>query len=192
MDSAIADIDRQPILSGPRLLLRPLKADDWEELYAVASDPKLWELHPQRDRWREPVFRDFFDQALASGGALVAIDPAHGRIIGSSRYDLARAEPGEMEIGWTFLSRVYWGGAMNALLKRMMLEHAFGFVERVIFVVGEFNLRSRAAMEKIGGRLTSRIIESATGTPGRHVVYAIDRDSFEAGPLNQGARLVCG
>ena len=70
-------------------------------------------------------------------------------------------------------------------------EHAFGFVERVIFVVGEFNLRSRAAMEKIGGRLTSRIIESATGTPGRHVVYAIDRDSFEAGPLKSVPE-VCG
>lgn len=175
-------IERQPHLITPTLHLRPLLHGDWDALYAVASDPAIWALHPAHDRWREPVFHKFFQQALDSGGALVAIDPAQGEIIGSSRFDLARAGPGEMEIGWTFLARRYWGGAMNAVLKRTMIGHALRFVDRVIFVVGEGNLRSRRAMEKIGGVLTERIVESS-GSPGRHVVYAIDRANFQAGPL---------
>jgi RimJ/RimL family protein N-acetyltransferase len=172
-------IDRQPTLIHPQLHLRPLGREDWNALYAVASDPLVWALHPASDRWQEPVFRQFFEQALASGGALVAIDPAHGGIIGSSRYDLSRAGPGELEIGWTFLARKYWGGAMNAVMKQLMLAHAFRFVPRVIFVVGERNLRSRRAMEKVGGRLTDRIIELPGSPQGRHVVYAIDRDDFK-------------
>lgn len=171
-------IDRQPTLIHPQLRLRPLERHDWDALFAVASDPLIWALHPASDRWQEPVFRQFFEQALASGGALVAIDPAHGGIIGSSRYDLSRSSPGEMEIGWTFLARRYWGGATNAMMKQLMLGHAFRFVGRVIFVVGERNLRSRRAMEKVGGRLTARIIEMPGSPQGRHVVYAIDRDDF--------------
>lgn len=179
-------IDRQPHLITPTLHLRPLQPGDWDALYAVASDPAIWSLHPASDRWREPVFRDFFQQALDSGGALVAIDPATGLVIGSSRFDLTRARVGEMEIGWTFLARRYWGGATNAVMKRAMISHALGFVERVIFVVGEHNLRSRRAMEKIGGVLTERRIESAGGAPGRSVVYAIDRENFRSGPLMAG------
>ncbi len=184
---AMDSIDRQPHLITPTLHLRPLRPQDWDALYAVASDPAIWALHPAHDRWREPVFRAFFQQALESGGALVAIDPAHGGIIGSSRFDLRRAGPGEMEIGWTFLARRYWGGAMNAAMKRAMIGHALRFVDRVIFLVGEDNLRSRRAMEKIGGVLTERIVEPSGGAPGRHVVYAIDRANFRAGPLMAGA-----
>jgi RimJ/RimL family protein N-acetyltransferase len=176
-------IDRQPTLTHPRLHLRPLRQEDWDGLFAVARDPLVWSQHPASDRWQQDVFRRFFEQALQGGGALVAIDPAHGGIIGSSRYDLERAGAGEMEIGWTFLARRYWGGAANALMKRLMLEHAFRYVERVIFVVGEHNLRSRRAMEKIGGQLTERIIEMPGSSQGRHVVYAIARDDLAGGPL---------
>lgn len=176
-------LDRQPRLIHPALHLRPMRAADWQDLYAAASDPLIWQQHPAPDRWQEPVFRAYFEQGLACGGALVAIDPAVGRIIGSSRYSAERAGPGEMEIGWTFLVRRYWGGAMNAVMKRLMLDHALHAphaVERVIFAVGEHNLRSRRAMEKIGGRLTDRVIEAPTA---RHVVFAIDREAFAEGPL---------
>ena len=177
--------DRQPELLTPQLHLRPLRRDDWEALYAVACDPLLWAVHPARDRWQEPVFRHFFEQAIESGGALVAIDPHHGGIIGSSRYDFTRAGTGEIEIGWTFLARRYWGGATNAVMKRAMLEHAFRHVERVIFVVGAQNLRSRRALEKIGARLTPRTIHNPGSGQGTHVVYAIDRQDFLASALLQ-------
>jgi RimJ/RimL family protein N-acetyltransferase len=181
-------MDRQPVLDGERLLLRPLKPDDWEALYAVASDPMVWELHPASDRWKEEVFRAYFADALAQGGALAVIDRASGRIVGSSRMQAHDpADGGSVEIGWTFLGRSHWGGEFNREMKRLMLAHALRFVERVDFRVGEHNLRSRRAMEKIGGRLTDRdggIVETVSG-PARHVVYEITRQSFAEGPLGQ-------
>lgn len=141
----------QPILKSEILEVRPLRADDFEELYAVASDPLVWEQHPNSDRYKHDVFRKFFDEAFASGGALVVIDRKTGHVIGSSRfncYDLARSE---VEIGWTFLARSHWGGIYNGELKRLMMEHAFKFVDNVIFFIGSTNLRSQRALEKIGG-----------------------------------------
>jgi RimJ/RimL family protein N-acetyltransferase len=127
--------DLQPTLTGELLELRPLRPEDFTALYAVASDPLLWEQHPEPDRYTELVFRKFFQGALDSGGAFVVIDRTDGRIIGSSRYCGYDAAAREVEIGWTFL----------------MLDHAFRFVEHVVFRIGPRNLRSRRAMEKIGG-----------------------------------------
>ena len=175
---------RQPALSNAHIALRPLAADDWPALFAAASDPLIWAVHPAHDRWQEPVFRRFFDDALASGGALVAIEPATGAIIGSSRYDFERAEPGEVEIGWTFLARSHWGGATNAAIKALMIGHALHYVDKVIFLIGDTNIRSRRAMEKIGGVLTNRThTTDMAGVPVTHVIYTIDRPGFADGPL---------
>ena len=143
----------QPTLKGALLALRPLEPGDFDALYAVASDPLIWEQHPARDRCELPVFREFFAEALASGGALLVTDAETGRVIGSSRYFGHREEASEIEIGWTFLARSHWGGRYNRELKRLMLEHAFRFVRSVVFLVGPGNLRSQRAMEKIRGRL---------------------------------------
>ncbi len=178
-------MDRQPVLAGERLLIRPLAEDDWEPLYAVAADPLIWELHPAHDRWQEPVFRAYFAEALASGGAVAVIDRASGVIIGSSRWDRHDPDGSSVEIGWTFLARSHWGGAFNRELKRLMLAHALRFVERAKFRVGEANWRSRGAMEKIGGILTDEeeVVERG-GEMIRHVTYEITRQSFAQGPLS--------
>lgn len=177
-------MDRQPVLEG-ELLLRPLAEDDWDELFAVAADPLVWELHPLNTRWQEPVFRAFFDEALREGGALVAVDKRNGAIVGSSQFRGHDADASQVEIGWTFLARSHWGGQANRAMKRMMLGHALAAVERVVFRVGETNWRSRRAMEKIGGRLTDATerLEGPNG-PIVHVIYEITRDSFAAGPLS--------
>lgn len=161
------------------MLLRPLVPEDWDALYAAASDPLIWAQHPEPDRHERAVFRRYFDGALASGGAFAIVDRATGRVIGSSRY--CSLDPGgrEVEIGWTFLERAYWGGATNAELKRLMLDHAFQFVERVVFVVGERNMRSRKALEKIGARL--RPGAGPAGADGlARVVYTITRGEARA------------
>lgn len=177
-------LDRQPRLAHPRLSLRPALPGDWAELFAVASDPAIWAGHPAHDRWREPVFRAFFDDGLASGGMLVASDPASGAIIGSSRYDFSRAAAGEVEVGWTFLARSHWGGTSNKVMKALMVGHALQAVERVILLVGETNIRSRTACLRIGATLTDRqmVAQLSTG-PVTHLFYAIDRAGFAAGPL---------
>lgn len=178
-------MNRQPVLEGERLLLRPLQPGDWASLYGVASDPLIWALHPAHDRWQEPVFRAFFADALARGGALTALDKASGALIGSSRFqNHDSADGGAVEIGWTFLARSHWGGAWNREMKRLMIGHALGTVERVRFVVGAGNLRSRRALEKIGAHLTgTRETRMMAGGPVDHVHYAITRTSFAAGPL---------
>lgn len=181
-------MNRQPTLHGESLLLRPLVEADWDALYAAASDPLIWELHPANDRWQEPVFRAYFADALAQGGALAVIDNSSGAMIGSSRMQAHDpADGGSVEIGWTFLARSHWGGGINRELKRLMLAHALHHVARVDFRVGESNLRSRRAMEKIGGRLSDRseMVKTASGLT-RNVVYEITRESFANGPLQTG------
>jgi RimJ/RimL family protein N-acetyltransferase len=169
----------QPYLVGELLEVRPLKPEDWENLFAVASDPLIWAQHPARDRYKEEVFREFFREALESGGALVVVDRETQKIIGSSRY--FGFDPGkrEIEIGWTFLARSYWGGKYNGELKRLMLNHAFQFVESVVFLIGRTNVRSQKALEKIGGVLTER--RERTNLHGKtveHVVYQIKRPAI--------------
>jgi RimJ/RimL family protein N-acetyltransferase len=140
----------QPNLKGELLELRPLRPTDLAALYGVASDPRIWEQHPIVDRYKEDVFGSFFRDALESGGALIAIDCKDGSVIGSSRFFGYDAQASEIEIGWTFLARSYWGGTYNMEMKRLMLRHAFKYVNRVIFLVGPQNLRSQRAVEKIG------------------------------------------
>ena len=147
----IVSFDRQPVLVGELLELRPLCADDFEALFRVAGDPLIWAQHPDRNRYQEATFRVFFEEALTSGGALVALDRANGHIIGSSRYHGYDAERSVIEIGWSFLARAYWGGRHNGEMKRLMLEHAFRSVKRVVFIIGPDNRRSQRAVEKIGG-----------------------------------------
>src|SRR5437867_196217 len=134
--------DLQPTLTGELLVLRPLREEDWAALYAAASDPLIWELHPEPGRYKEENFLRYFRGAMESGGAFAVIDRKTGLIIGSSRYHDYRPEgeelpnTSEIEIGWTFLARSYWGGVYNGEMKRLMMRHAFRFVDRVLFVIG--------------------------------------------------------
>jgi RimJ/RimL family protein N-acetyltransferase len=172
----------QPELTGELVAMRPMTPGDWAPLYDVARDPKVWELHPASDRHEERVFRAFFEDGLASGGALVAINRADGAVAGSSRYSATYVEPGEIEIGWTFLGRRYWGGDHNRDMKRIMLTHAFRFVDRVILRIGETNLRSRRAAEKIGARLTDRRQVTGEGEAAQvNLFYAIEKADFADG-----------
>jgi len=143
--------DLQPILEGKLLGLRPLRPEDFHDLFAVASDPLIWEQHPIKDRYTEEAFKGFFREAMESGGALIALDSKDGQVIGSSRFHGYDSEKSEIEIGWTFLARSRWGGIYNAEMKMLMLRHAFRFVNSVVFLVGPQNVRSQRAMERIGG-----------------------------------------
>lgn len=168
----------QPRLVGELIEVRLLAADDWEGLFAVAADPLIWEQHPARDRYREEVFREFFREALETGSAFVVIDRKTGQIIGSSRYFGLDSEQGSVEIGWTFLARAFWGGNYNRELKRLMLDHAFKFVDRVVFVIGVTNFRSQKALEKIGGvRVGRRDKADGRGEIVENFVYEIQRNS---------------
>jgi RimJ/RimL family protein N-acetyltransferase len=168
--------DLQPHLKGELIELRPLTPQDWDDLFAVASDPLIWEQHPESDRYKENVFKVFFRDALESGGAFVVIDKKTQEIIGSTRFYGYDPKKSEIEIGWTFLARNYWGGRYNREMKQLMLTHAFKFVENVVFYVGEKNFRSQRAMEKIGA-VRNGIVKRTYGNhpPILNVKYVIER-----------------
>ena len=168
--------DLQPHLKGELTELRPLAPDDWADLFAVASDPLIWEQHPESDRHEEEVFRAFFKGALESGGAFVVIDRKTQRIVGSTRFHGYEPEKSEIEIGWTFLAQKYWGGRYNREMKQLMLAHAFQFVENVVFYVGENNVRSRKATEKIGA-IKNGMVKKGYGNrpPSLNVRYVIKK-----------------
>ena len=170
------EFDLQPTLRGNLIEVRPLVLEDFEALFAAASDPLIWEQHPEKDRCQRPIFEKFFQGAMDSGGAFAVIDRRSGRIIGSSRYHNLNPAENEVEIGFTFLERTFWGGAYNGELKSLMLQHAFRFVDRVVFVVGPDNLRSQKALEKIGARFLKKVPRPARdGTIDQHLVFAITR-----------------
>ena len=164
-------VNWQPTLLGELIELRPLKPDDWDALFAVASDPLIWEQHPDRLRYQEDVFREFFRVALETHSAFVAIDRRDGRIIGSTRYYGYDPVAREVEIGWSFLARSLWGGKYNGEMKALMLAHAFQFVDHVIFVIGPNNIRSQRAVQKLGAVLAdARDVRGA-----ERVVYRLSK-----------------
>lgn len=182
--------DLQPSLSNDVVSLEPLRADDFEALYAVASDPLIWEQHPSKTRWQRDVFQTYFEGAMQSRGALRIHDAKNGELVGSSRYyDLVEptgADGGSVAIGYTFIARSRWGGPFNRALKQLMLDHAFqraggGGVSKVIFHVGAENHRSRAAMTKLGGVLVGEIDVAYHGERSNpNVVFEITRDAWNA------------
>jgi N-acetyltransferase len=163
-------LDLQPILTGNRITLRPLRADDFDDLANAAADPLVWAQHPDPGRSTREGFAPGFDDALRSKGCLVTVDNERQTVIGWSRY--YGHTPGErVTIGYTFLARSHWGGATNSEMKRLMLRHAFTDVREVIFMVAERNLRSRRAVEKLGAESAG-----AEDTPrwGQiHVIYRL-------------------
>lgn len=167
--------DLQPRLENRWIRLRPLRPEDFEALYAVASDPLLWEQHPSRNRHERAVFENYFEGAMASSGAVLIFDNESGEVLGSSRYYEWNEAERTIAIGYTFIARSHWGRGYNRQLKTLMLEHAFRFVDAVLFHVGESNLRSRIAMEKLGATLIGEAAIAYYGEPSnQNVIYRIE------------------
>lgn len=170
------DIKLQPYLENDLVLLRPLKEIDFGDLFKVASDPLIWEQHPDETRWTRRGFKKFFDESLASKGALVIIKKESEKIIGSSRFKIIDLEKGVVEIGWTFLSRDYWGGKYNSSNKKLMINYALNFVENVVFYVGENNFRSQRAIEKLGAiKVMDATVSWIANKSSQNVTYHIDK-----------------
>ena len=140
----------QPALHNEFVKLVPLKESDFEILYKVASDPLIWEQHPNKNRWQREVFQNFFNGALESKGAYLIYDAKTGEPIGSTRFYNWNIEKSTVVIGYTFYARSHWGGKYNPSCKRLMMTYAFQFVDNVIFYIGADNIRSQKAIEGIG------------------------------------------
>lgn len=144
----------QPTLYNNLVLLRPLRSDDFEDLFSVAKDPLIWEQHPAKNRSSLSGFKEFFQEALQSESTIVIIEQESQTLIGSSRYKEIQNNRTAIEIGWSFLARKYWGGIYNQSFKKLMIDYLFqNGIEQVIFYIDHENIRSQRAVEKIGGKL---------------------------------------
>jgi N-acetyltransferase len=173
--------DLQPTLQNDLLIIRPLKADDFDKLYKVASDPLVWAQHPAKDRYQLAVFTPLFNDGLASGGAFVVIDKTTGEIIGSTRFNLVKESENAIEIGWSYLACAYWGGVYNKSQKHLLMDYAFNYVENVLFYINKDNMRSRKAVEKLGGtvitHLDNQLLDARSDVG---VIYRIAKNKYKS------------
>ncbi|SIT96957.1 Protein N-acetyltransferase, RimJ/RimL family [Epilithonimonas bovis DSM 19482] len=169
----------QPILENDDAKLVPLQENDFEQLFSVASDPLVWEQHPNKDRYKRDVFERFFEGALESGGAFKIIEKNTGEIAGSTRFYNYNAADNSIFIGYTFYARKFWGSKMNPQVKKLMLDYIFQFVDKVNFHVGKDNLRSQKAMEKLGAKKVDEVTVVYYGEPDRlNVVFEILKTDY--------------
>ncbi len=177
------------LLESENIKLQPLQNSDFERLFAVASDPKIWEQHPNKDRWKRDVFENFFDGAMKSGNAFLIIDKKSGEVAGSTRFYDFNEEENSILIGYTFYGTKFWGSGMNAEVKKLMLDYIFTRVDLVKFHVGKENFRSRRAMEKLGAKFQQEITVAYFGEPDReNVEYRIyKKDYLDAQPSSISA-----
>jgi N-acetyltransferase len=167
-------IEIQPILENADLRLIPLRSEDFEPLYAVASDPKIWEQHPNKDRWQRDVFAKFFQGAIESGGAFKIIDKKTGEIAGSTRFYDYNESDRSILIGYTFYATKFWGKGLNPAVKELMLDYIFRFVDKVHFHIGATNKRSQIAIERLGARKVGEESVAYYGEPPKlNFVYEV-------------------
>lgn len=143
-------INLQPRLENESVILYPLKEDDFQTLYAVAADPDIWAQHPNKDRWKKEVFRTFIEGAMQSGGAFRVVNKATGMTIGSTRFYDYNSEDNSIFIGYTFYATACWSKGINPMVKALMLDYIFQYVDRVHFHIGAENIRSQMAIGRLG------------------------------------------
>ncbi len=163
-------------LSNHLIRLEPLQLVHFNELYTAASDPLIWEQHPNPNRYQKEVFESFFEGALASGGAFIIRDVDTGKTLGSTRFYDLKPLDNEIKIGYTFFSRDCWGKGINKQVKTLMLNYAFIYIEKVIFHIGAQNIRSQIAIEKLGAKKVSEEMVAYYNEPDRlNFVYEMMR-----------------
>ncbi len=176
----IMDFSIQPILESHKVRLVPLQESDFERLYQVASDPLVWEQHPNKNRFQRDIFRNFFDGALISEGAFIIIDKVSNEVAGSTRFYSYDEDENSIFIGYTFYGRKFWGGQLNPIVKKMMLDYIFQYVDLVKFHVGAENWRSRKAMEKLGAEFKGEVMVAYHGEPTKqNVEYWIKKENWK-------------
>jgi N-acetyltransferase len=169
----------QSRLENEKVILLPLHQDDFEDLYTVSADPKIWEQHPNKDRWKKEVFRTFFDGAMQSMGAFKIIDKTNNNVIGSTRFYEYNEKEKSILIGYTFYSTKYWGSGINHAVKRIMLDYIFRFVSKVNFHIGASNIRSQISIERLGAtKIGEQEVAYFGEQPKLNFVYSLNKEEW--------------
>jgi RimJ/RimL family protein N-acetyltransferase len=163
-------------LKSELIFLRPLQENDFDKLFEIASDPLLWEQHPNKYRYKKEEFTTYFKGAILSKGAFIIIDSKTNETVGCSRYYDYNDDENTILIGYTFIGRKYWGRGYNASLKKIMLNYIFQYVSSVYFHIGNQNFRSQKAIEKFGAqKVGEQEVEYYGEIPKMNYIYKINK-----------------
>jgi len=171
----LKQFDFQPSLQGKTISLRPLREADFDALYNAASDEKIWEVHPHSNRYKLSEFKPYFKSSIESQACVVVLDNQSNKIIGLSRYYQVDKIPDDISIGFTFLTRDYWGGVTNRELKTLMVNYALQYFPAVWLHVGVDNIRSQKATLKIGAKFMGKDRLMIGGKVGDWLCYKIQK-----------------
>lgn len=173
----------QTPLENDKVRLIPLQESDFEALYALASDPKVWEQHPNKDRWKKEVFRTFFDGAMLSKGAYKIVDKATGEIAGCTRFYDYNDQDNSILIGYTFYAVNFWGTGLNPSVKKLMMTYAFQYVDVIYFHIGATNYRSQIAISRLGAmKVSEENIAYHGEMPKLNFIYQVRKQDWETNP----------
>jgi N-acetyltransferase len=169
------------VLENDRVILTALQEQDFDEVYLAASDPKVWEQHPNKDRWKQAVFRVYFDGALLSKSAFKIMDKSSDKTIGCTRFYDWNETDNSILIGYTFYVTACWGTGINPSVKTLMLNYAFQFADRVLFQIGAENLRSQIAIGRLGAlKIDEQEIAYFGEVPKLNFIYEIKKSDWNS------------
>jgi RimJ/RimL family protein N-acetyltransferase len=158
-----------------------LQPTDFDALYTAASDPKIWEQHPNKNRYLLPDFTNYFEGAITEGTAYLIKDASTNEVIGSTRYYGYDEAASCITIGYTFFITKCWGKSFNKSIKQLMLDYAFQFVNTVNFTVGAVNKRSQIAVERLGAQKVKELETAYYGEqPKLDFIYALSKEVWQS------------
>lgn len=164
----------QQHLESSRLHLISLNESDFPELFKLASDPLVWEQHPNKNRYQLSEFQNYFKGAMDSKGAYKILHKKSNQIMGCTRYYDFDPSDNSILIGYTFLGRPFWNQGFNQELKKLMVQHAFTFVDVVRFHIGTTNFRSQKSIEKFGAIKVGELDIAYFGEPSKkNFIYEV-------------------
>lgn len=145
-------------LTGQTVDLLPLNKEHFSVLENLAKDKQIWEFYTY-DCSDTNTFLNFFNTAFierdnGSQYPFVIFHKQQNKIIGSTRFIDIQPKHKKLEIGTTWLHPDYWGTALNFECKLLLLTFCFENLNahRVQLKTDVLNVRSRKAIEKIGGQ----------------------------------------
>ena len=172
-------INIQPQLENDLVILEPLNQNDFENLYSAAADPKVWEQHPNKNRYKREVFQTFFDGAIESKGAFKIICKETNQVIGSSRFYDYDENDASIIVGYTFYSTDSWGKGINPSVKKLMFDYIFQFVDKIYLHVGADNIRSQIAVQRLGcTKIQEELVAYYGEEPKLNFVYEMTKENW--------------
>lgn len=173
------DFSIQPLLKNEMAEILPLRADHFDLVYQAASDPQVWEQHPNRNRYQKEVFKVYFEGAIESKGAFMIKDILTGEIAGCTRFYNYDPEKKMILIGYTFYAKKYWGTGLNHAVKKSMLDYIFQYVDHVHFHIGACNVRSQISIGRLRAhKIGEEVVRYYGEAPASNFIYEISKKDW--------------